>query len=276
MVKIQDKNREYLADDLVSIADDMKNGDNSLNNLIDLNQNYDRMFKHPYITDPNYNDINVLITQWKDLNAQACLTKPTLENVANLMVDKVINGAEGQSYSFPLLNEEAKNCSSTDNLINRIKTSLEFELKKDADFIHKKGLLRLVTNNQYNSERSAGEDGVILQPNTGNLEITRDDIPSPIYGSDCSYCMAIMVNDTWAQDVKISKASVNSNRTYSVTLEFVIYDHYGLNDKDIVPPKPFSDDFRFLSWFALQRWDKFRKKPFITEIKFTKTINGTF
>lgn len=99
---------------------------------------------------------------------------------------------------------------------------------------------------------------------------------SPIYGSNCSYALAITINDTWAQDIVITHASIDKiKRTYSVTLDFKIYDHYGLNIEDI-QKESFRNDFRFLSWFLLQRWHLHDKKPFITEIKFNKTINGNY
>jgi hypothetical protein len=275
------RRRPGLADNLVDVADDMKHGDySSIDRLIELNLNFRRMLVSPYFTDPDYTNPNVLLEQWKDVNNQATSLDPEMRTVANTMAELVFSGNGSSSQSFSVLNQRAEQCTgqnATSTLVDRIKTSLEFELSKDADFISKKGNLRLVTNGQYNSEQNVGSDGVLRRPD--NIEIARDDIPSPTYGSNCSYGFAIVVNDTWAHDIMVTKADVDpANRTYSITLDFTIYDHYGLNTEDIDPViKPeFADDFRFLSWFLLQRWHLHNKKPFITELKFTKTINGTF
>jgi len=272
----QTRRRPGKADNLVDIADDLKHGDFTiLDELISVNDNFRRLLVSPYFFDKNYNDPNVLKQEWINLNNQATMNDIEMRNVANLMTEKVFSGNGGVSYSFSVLNQRAEVCGSTNNLIENIKTSLEFELKKDPNFISKKGKLRLITNGNYNSEGRPDGNGPIKE-RPDDPTIARDDIPSPIYGSNCSYALAITINDTWAQDIVITHASIDKiKRTYSVTLDFKIYDHYGLNIEDI-QKESFRNDFRFLSWFLLQRWHLHDKKPFITEIKFNKTINGNY
>jgi Protein of unknown function (DUF3289) len=281
-VIVKTRRRPGKADDLTSLADDLKHGDiNSSTYLIDINPKFQRFFS-PYTFDPDWTKQQSHIDAWKNLNQNAkTVTWDGSGNhmliVANTMVDKVISGNGQYNFTFDYLNQRAEICDQTNVLINRIKTSLVFELNKDADFISKQKSLRLVTNGDYNLNGKIGPDPILLRPDDPN--ILRDDIPSPVYGKNCSYIMALMVNDTWAQDITITKAIIDKSlKKYSVTLDFKIYDHYGLNIEDIDPDiKPsFANDERFLSWFFLQRWHLFNKKPFITEIKFSKILNGTY
>ncbi|MGV7092164.1 DUF3289 family protein [Siccibacter turicensis] len=50
-------------------------------------------------------------------------------------------------------------------------------------------------------------------------------------------------------------------------------DRFGLDDNDVL--NPVYREFRiFRLWFALQRWNKYGYRPFITEVNATVEISG--
>ena len=74
--------------------------------------------------------------------------------------------------------------------------------------------------------------------------------------------IGITINDVWAYQVYITKFEVNGNN-YEMKLNYVYYDHFGLDYPDI---QKFDYDI-FIAWFILQHFRGY--KPFITSIKFT-------
>ena len=78
--------------------------------------------------------------------------------------------------------------------------------------------------------------------------------------------------------------------TYNGTLRFTFYDHFGLDTSDLAVKKIIYEPLNigvylgtlkgFRTWYVLQHWDDLgatiQPKPFVTQVSFTKTFNGTF
>lgn len=84
--------------------------------------------------------------------------------------------------------------------------------------------------------------------------------------------LVITVHDTWATHITLESLEVDGD-SYRAKVHYRIQDHFGLDDADVL--NPVYREFRiFRLWFALQRWDKYDYKPFITEMNATVEISG--
>lgn len=82
----------------------------------------------------------------------------------------------------------------------------------------------------------------------------------------------ITVHDTWSTHITLVSLVVSGD-SYRATVHYRIQDHFGLDDDDVL--NPVYREFRiFRLWFALQRWDQYGYKPFITEMNATVDISG--
>lgn len=101
------------------------------------------------------------------------------------------------------------------------------------------------------------------------------DIPRPNFGSssDMFNGLKICINDTWGYYINIKNYS-SDGKTYSGTLHFTIYDHFGLDDSDV---EKFGWTQGFSAWYTLQHYTGCEGAyiPFITYIEFDVPISGT-
>ncbi|MBC8952339.1 DUF3289 family protein [Xenorhabdus sp. PB62.4] len=64
-----------------------------------------------------------------------------------------------------------------------------------------------------------------------------------------------------------------SGDKFVATVEYHVQDHFGLDGDDILNLT--YKQFRiFRVWFVLQRWDRLKFKPFITDMNVTEVIEG--
>ncbi len=116
------------------------------------------------------------------------------------------------------------------------------------------------------------EDGA-LAPSSESTEI-----PRPKWG-DWLSGLGIAVNDTWGYNVtienlKIYKHPQTGKKMFQANFDIEIFDHFGLDNNDIDPNIKFvySRLPVFNIWFVLQHFTRYGKKPFITVVRFKKTI----
>lgn len=84
--------------------------------------------------------------------------------------------------------------------------------------------------------------------------------------------LVISVHDTWATHITLESLEINDGN-YHARVHYRIQDHFGLDVDDVLDPV--YREFRiFRLWFALQRWDQYGYKPFITEMNATVEISG--
>jgi hypothetical protein len=123
------KNRSPYDRDGTTIHHDMQSGDMTFTDIWRLN---DGVWNLRNWTQEQ------LVKEWKKVNKYATREESRMEAVANSMVDRVMTNTDIHNrFSFPEINFKASVHSSTQNLMNRIKKSLIFELKKDESFVHK-------------------------------------------------------------------------------------------------------------------------------------------
>ncbi|MHB9590575.1 PAAR domain-containing protein [Enterobacter mori] len=84
--------------------------------------------------------------------------------------------------------------------------------------------------------------------------------------------LVITVHDTWSTHITLVSLQVSGN-SYRAMVHYRVQDHFGLDDDDVL--NPVYREFRiFRLWFALQRWDQYGYKPFISEMNATVEITG--
>ena len=84
--------------------------------------------------------------------------------------------------------------------------------------------------------------------------------------------LVITVHDTWATHITLESLEVKGS-SFRAKVHYRVQDHFGLDDTDVL--NPIYREFRiFRLWFALQRWNKYDFKPFITEMNTTVEISG--
>ncbi|MBD8082195.1 DUF3289 family protein [Chryseobacterium caseinilyticum] len=96
--------------------------------------------------------------------------------------------------------------------------------------------------------------------------LVEDNVSSPRF-SDKFSGLGITINDVWAYQVFIKKYT-KTNHHYQMELQYIYWDHFGLDYPDIQK----YDNNIFFAWFVLQHFKGY--KPFITKIDMKGTISG--
>ena len=114
--------------------------------------------------------------------------------------------------------------------------------------------------------------------------IGNESINLPVYGYNNGVAGLTLAVDSWyGSKIEIESFSVQGN-TYSGTLRFTFYDHFGLDTSDLSEKKygnlKAGSLPGFRQWYILQHWSELgtsvQPKPFVTVVSFTVPISGTF
>jgi Protein of unknown function (DUF3289) len=231
-----------------------------------------------YLADLGYSKETLLsdIKGYSDIST----TDKTMEGILKKMFDRFYTNTSIYAvFEDGVLTQKAILDNSTTNFTNRISESLEFELKKDDNFVRDKKTLRLVGKDQFGLTKY-NTDLNFLPPNeipkyiyddNGKTDIKRDDFPSPTY-TNLANGLKTAINDTWGYDIKIESFVLNkTEKTYKAGFEITIFDHFGIDPTDA---REFNHVPQIRKWFILQH--KYQCTPFLTTIKFKHTINGSY
>ncbi len=112
----------------------------------------------------------------------------------------------------------------------------------------------------------------------------RTELQEPYYGYDNGVPGLTLAIDSWYGN-KFEIISFNkSGNSYSGTLRFSFYDHFGLDTSDLEDEKYGNMQAGFVSgfrqWYILQHWSDLaasvQPKPFVTKVSFTIPFQGTY
>lgn len=160
----------------------------------------------------------------------------------------------GTPYSNPLLDRALKEQILNDHSSDSSLLSIKKTLNKTIDYDY--GFIPLAFESSFREDIK--KLGVVL--------------PKFKQAIDNTNGLVITVHDTWATHITLESLEVNGD-SYRAKVHYHIQDHFGLNDDDV--QNSFYHQFRiFRLWFALQRWDLYGYKPFITEMNATVEISG--
>jgi hypothetical protein len=196
-----------------------------------------------------------------------------LEDVNNELGNKFVQSKGNKEFEDKRLTDFVKDHESTIRFINGIKDNIAYKLGINPYFTQEKLEIDFKEKKSYEL------------PSDPNAPMNkRNDIPSPGWGGnylDKAGGLGIAVNDTWGYEVKINKFILDkTNKHYVADLEIEIFDHYGLDSKDVDPTieikKKFAEDPGFRAWFYLQHSPRYQYRPFITVVKFNIQVNGEY
>lgn len=173
------------------------------------------------------------------------------KNIITEMIDHMQENT-GTPYSSPLLDQALKEQILNDHSENSSLIRIERSLKTAVNYEY--GFVPL-------SKKGSLDDAV-----KGGI------LPKFDRKIDNTNGLVITVHDTWATHITLESLEVEGD-CYRAKVHYHIQDHFGLDDTDVL--NPVYREFRiFRLWFALQRWDLYGYKPFITEMNATVEISG--
>lgn len=169
-----------------------------------------------------------------------------IKTVVRNMVDKVKSNTGGEYTNQVLTNAVIKHENSI-TFISKVKEVITEYLKENKGNI---------------------ENLEILDESNGKIfQLLKDkNVKSPIFDDNTSG-LRIAINDVWTYKVYITRHKVNENH-FEIGLEYVYYDHFGLDFPDI---HKYNQDI-FYAWFVLQHFRNY--KPFITKIDIVGELKG--
>jgi uncharacterized protein (TIGR03034 family) len=171
-----------------------------------------------------------------------------VEEVAIAMVDKMSKNEGGEFINLNLTNGVIAHENSI-SFINSIEKVIKEYLRKNNGEIEKLNI-------------KDDSNGLLY------ALLVRDKVDNPKF-SDKFSGLGITINDVWAYQVYVKSYKTNGNK-FEMELEYIYYDHFGLDYPDIQK----YDKNIFYSWFVLQHFRGY--KPFITKINIVSNLKGTF
>jgi hypothetical protein len=107
------------------------------------------------------------------------------------------------------------------------------------------------------------------------MALKADNIYQPVYNTDSDIIngLTICVDGLWGNKIEVSSYSISGN-SYSYTLHYTLYDHFGLDQPDVEKYGPLTG---FRSWYVLQHYSEYDSAymPFLTIIEFDVIVSGT-
>lgn len=182
-----------------------------------------------------------------------------LEEVMHSMVNKMRNN---KSSSFEFSDERINRAVNTHNKHINFRNSVVDILKNEL--------------HNYSSILNAVEQLRIKDNGEGKLypQLIKNKVDSPKFDDKFSG-LGIIMNDVWAYEVKVTEVKTKKYAWlpnmvhYSIKLDFIYYDHFGLDFPDLEKkraPSPWIawDHNVFWEWFVLQHFRGY--VPFITKV----------
>lgn len=180
-----------------------------------------------------------------------------LQTVVLDMIDHFMDGT-GSAYSNSVLTQKAYEHNSTQEYIKNVEEQLETLLNTyDGD----------ISEFAYTANNRASNPLVIA--------LKANNVYQPVYNtaSDKINGLTICIDGLWGNKIEVTSYNISGN-SYSYTLHYTLYDHFGLDQADVEKYGPLAG---FRSWYVLQHYAAYDSayKPFLTMIEFDVTVSGT-
>ena len=233
-------------------ARDMLIGDKSKSAIYDVNQFYGETLD-VYIF--NHSWLSRLKEKAKDLANIFTPGDRSMYPVVLDMFNHFLDGT-GSDYRNPVLTQKVINHASTQNYIDTAKQQVINYIKSH-------------NGNPYGLIDDASIEGIL-----NNCK------PAFDTSADRWNGLTVAINDTWGNYIELKNYQLNGS-SFSGTLRFTIYDHFGLDDDDVSIDGSLShlligNDIGFGAWYILQRYSGFNQayKPFITYFETEISFSG--
>lgn len=174
------------------------------------------------------------------------------------MISTFMSGS-GSTYSNTKLTSVAKEHETTTNYVNAVKGQIKSLLSTYKGDIYK---LRYTASTRTSNP--------LVQKMRAN------NINQPVFNkaSDKIKGLTFCVNGLWGNEIIVKSYTCNGS-SYSCTLTFTLYDHFGLNEPDIDKYGGTHEGFR--DWYILQHFKEYNGayKPFVSKMSFDVSFSGT-
>ena len=245
-LKIYQTKETFRFDENGCLAEDLEYNDISASDFNDIKNidwsNYD------------FEDTAKLRDKWESL-CKLTSMQP-LQNVVLDMVDHFMEGT-GEDYSNDTLTSKVLNHASTEEYIEAVKIKLNDVLSTyNGD----------ISTFKYNVDER--ENNPFIKKLKGTNQPVFDKI------SDYANGLVICLHGIWGNQIEVKSYTKNGN-TYSGVLTFTLYDHFGLDEADVVKFEGWHKGFG--AWYILQHSQSFsgEYKPFVTVMEFDVEFSGT-
>lgn len=228
------------------LAEDLKYSFLSRNQLLTIN----------HITE---SDLNRSVDGHRSGWTSLCHTTSTepLQSVLDTMVSRFMEGS-GADFSNSDLTAAAQNHTSTQAYINTVKD------------IFQKGM------SQYNGDvyrmfysKTNRDDTFFVKELKSRKQM------QPVFNTagDTLSGLTMAVNGLWGNSIKL-KSINRTGHNYTAVLSFHLYDHFGLDKKDVEKYGTFQG---FRDWYILQCYSGYLSsyRPFVTNMEFDIYVSGT-
>ena len=254
-----------------TIAEDLTYGEKSTDTIISngshisLTDLYSTGFSTQYTVDER-------VTIIKNFFESQINYDETFSNILAEMVDHFVSG-EGTDYSNPALTAAVECHPNTqhyiDCVLNLVKT--------------------YVSQNSGNIINLRYDENLWIQPETRKLHPMVSSMNSiglklPVYTWNNGVPgLTLALDSLYGNKIEIESYE-KLDRTYSGSIRFTFYDHFGVDTTDLASDKflGFAAGLMsgFKQWYILQHWNELESsvqpKPFVTNISFSVPFSGTY
>lgn len=245
-LKIYQTKKTFLFDENGFLAEDLKYNDISTSDFSNIHSIDWSSYE--------FTDATKLQNKWESL-CKLTSTQP-LQDIVLDMVEHFMEGT-GEDYSNDTLTSKVKNHESTEEYIEAVKAKLNDVLST------------------YNGNISAFKYDVNERENNPFIKKLKG-TNQPVFNKISDYVngLVICLHGVWGNQIEVKSYSKNGD-TYSGILTFTLYDHFGLDETDVVKFEEWHKGFG--SWYILQHSQSFlgEYKPFVTVIEFDIEFSGT-
>ena len=204
---------------------------------------------------------------------------PTFVNILSDMVDHFVDGS-GSDYTNNALTAAVQTHSRTQSYVNGVISILNNYISENDGNVS--GLV--YDENLWTQPTIRASQPFVQAMNTEISDNDADYLYLPSYGFNNGVPgLTLAIDGFYGNKIEIESFQA-SNGTYSGTINFTFYDHFGLDTPDLALEKYgtlTAGSFPgFRQWYILQHWNdldaEVQPKPFVTLITFSVPFSGTY
>ena len=193
------------------------------------------------------------------------------------MADHFVSG-ERTTYTNDVLSNRVREHEHTVKYCEQVEAAIKYLISQDN------GISKLYYDEELWIHPTIRKQHPLVK------QMKEESIFEPYYNEKSGDDLLTIAIDSWyGNKIEVEDFEINGS-TYNGTLRFTFYDHFGLDTSDLAVKKIIYEPLDmgvylgtlkgFRTWYVLQHWDDLgatiQPKPFVTQVSFTKTFNGTF
>ena len=250
----QSKHKMGLGYDEMTLADDLKTNDFSYSDMMDIDSDFE--YQLDLSVSGLENDFRYMCNSF--------FARANRE-IINDLIDVFLNGTNNTIPVKTGLGVMNIPCYTNNSLSEQVYD--DQQVQKYFDFTKEK-LVELLQECKGNFAKVKRVMPLIIRSSgTSKIKFSRDNPGYLFFG------LTISINDLWGSNIYVDDYHFDGKH-FSGTLNFTLYDHFGLDKPDV--EKLYVNLAGFRAWYVLQHYDKFNGEftPFINLMKYTVPFEG--